>query len=402
MDKKPKEPDERNICQPVEEVQDPIFSGEDSLKNKAIRLVRQRNKGFDAKKEFEKIDMEGDHYSDLGGELSAKFGGFKVIKEDGNWRPDFERVIFEAQQKSVESMFCTVFNTENCVQALQIALYNEFEEYDEIPLANLAGVSPYKGGSPHSVAEALRKYGLFKAGTYPFTDQMRSKNDLVIKVTDSMLAVGQEWLKKWNFGHEWIYNITPSKLLEMLKTSPIGAGVYAWNYDSNKGVYTKPSWATDNHWTCVIVGAEVGKYWWVYDSYKDFSGTPFKKLDWNYPFAFAKRYWLEKKTIGEYDEGRELYNRLKGKIIMRSQAAGEMYEVLESGVVQFAGWWTNSPRVQSILDRGLREEQKAGRFIGISEADWVKLENSTFVKINDYLEITGYIEQLKKLEGKNN
>jgi len=368
--------------------------------NKLVRILKQRNKGFNADYELKKINTEKNHYSDLGGELFAKFGAFKVLVESGNWKPYFEKIDFEAQSKAVETMFCTVFNTENCLQAIQVAKYGKFEEYDEIPLANLAGVSPWKGGSPHAVAETIRKYGLFKYGTYPFTDQIKSKEGLIIKVTDQMLKVGQEWLKNWDFGHEWIYGITPNKLLEMLKTSPLGVGVYAWEYDSNRGVYYKPSWATDNHWTCVIVGAEPGKYWWAYDSYIDQTNTPFKKLDWNYPFSFAKRYWLEKKTEGEYDAGRDLYNRLRGKLIMRSEASGEMYEVLNDGVVQFAGWWTNNRRVQSILDKGLRAEQTAGNFIGISEENFKKLESSVFVKINDYFEITGYIEQLKKLEGK--
>lgn len=347
---------------------------------KIIRLFLQNNKGFlpfEVREQIKKDRNIGkSHYSDLGGELDAKFGGFSIVKPDGNWEAEAKKLLFEPQRRRVETMYCTIFDTENLIQMVQVAKYGEYEEYDEIPLAHDAGVSPYRGGSPHSVMETIRKGGMYPKGTYPFDDSITTKEQLLYKPTTADRAEAKKWLDRWSFGHEWIWNFSPNHLMEMLKTSPLGVGVYAWNYDSTKKVYTKPSWATDNHWTCVIVGAVPGKYWLVLDSYEDFSGTPFKKLDWNYPFGFVKRIYLEKKTLSEQEQrkkGEDLFNRLQGKHIIRSQTNGEVYEVLKDSI-KFCFWSTDCEWLQDKLNRSLREEQKKGTFVGISEADFANLK----------------------------
>lgn len=343
-----------------------------------IRLFKQKNEGFDSRLEQKKIKKEGDHYFQGDGQLDARLGAlggleWKVIKPNGNWEEEAKKVIFESQIKGTETMFCTVFGTENAIQMMQQARYGAYEEYDEIPLANLAGVSPYKGGSPHNVAEAIRRYGMFPAGTYPFTDQT-TREQLTMTPTSQMVANAAKWKERWNFGHEWLSNFTPSGMMESLKYSPLGIGVYAWQ--EVNGFYPKPSWATDNHWTALVVGYKENEYWLVCDSYKDGTGTQFKKLPWNYQFKFAKRYFIEKKTLTQAEQtqiGKSLYERLIGKHIIRSQANGEVYEVTDN-MIKFCFWTTDCSWLQDQLNKGLREEEGKGNFVGISEVDFANLK----------------------------
>jgi len=352
------------------------------LLNQAIRFVRQKNEGFDAKAEQKLIDADGDHYSSLVGELGAKFGKETVLKADRNWKPEAERLAFEAQRKRIESMFCTVFGTENMIQLIQLAKYGEYEEYDEIPLANLANVSPYRGGSPHKVAEAIRKYGMFPAGTYPFTREMKKKTDLIMTPTPAMMAEAAKWKDRWDFGHEWLFpspvNTIQDIMYHQLQFSPLGVGVAAW-YQKN-GIYYKPNWANDNHWTGgIAVGAEYGQYWWILDSYKDSSGTPFKKVAWDYPFAFVKKYKLRAKD-DKYSAGQIVYNNFQGKRIQRYEANGEMYFVSDE-LIKYLGWWTNDEWVQGRVNIGLNDATKEGELKGITE--------DKFKQLKDYATLQG-------------
>ncbi len=362
-----------------------FFSHKESKK-----IRKQKNKGFFSHKESKKIRKEGDHYFDSIGQLGAKFGKFEIIKPDYNWRPEAEKITKEIQViNGVETMFCTVYNTENCLQILQQAKYGFYEEYDELYNAKLAGVSPYRGGSPHAVAESIRKNGMIKLRP-ELRKNIRSKQDLIIDITPDMLEEGKKWLDKWEFGHEWIWNPTPQRLIDCLKTSPLGIGVFAWTKNS-KGIYYQPAWATPNHWTGLIVAAKPNEYWEVYDSYNEV----FKKLDWNYPFKFCKRYYLSKKNPDSVSEGKKLYIKLKGKHIITPDSNGEIYYVGEN--LKYVPWWTPDEWLQNKLNFGLRDAERKKEFIGVSNEDFEKLKNAVILAggkvINE--EIKGRIEELK-------
>ena len=346
--------------------------------NSLIRKLRQKNKGFDEIREAKKYEEDGDHYTTFGGELEEKLGAYEIIKEDRNWKPDFDKINFEPQRRVVDSMFCTVFNTIKVIVGLQQAKFGFFEDYDEIPLANLAGVSPYTGGSPHAVAEAIRKHGMFPAGTYPFDDSITSKDQLIIDFTPDMLPIAARWLDKWEFGHEWVYpgivGSMQSAMWEALKYSPLGVGVAAWHKDL-EGFYYKPSWANDNHWACLVVGGKEDEYWLIYDSYLDGSGTPYKKVRWDYPFSWVKKYQLNKKDIAQQDLGKDLFERLKGKHIQRTEKEagghGEIYFVGDK--VKYGGWWTNDEWLQKLITEALMKEYTKGTIVPVSEKDFEDL-----------------------------
>jgi hypothetical protein len=98
-----------------------------------------------------------------------------------------------------------------------------------------------------------------------------------------------DFIYSYLFKHDWISDnslIQAEKLMEALKYSPIGIGVYAWQL--NGEYYVRPQGAKDVHWT-LLYGYKEGKYWKIFDSYEG----NLKKLAWDFGFTMAKRYIIE-------------------------------------------------------------------------------------------------------------
>jgi hypothetical protein len=338
-----------------------------------IRLFKQK-KGHG----FKGVKIDYDHDFMFGdGQLEERFGAAKqVIKENGQWDPYLPEAEYQKFDWG-DTMHCTVYGTENCEQTLMKAKYGESQEYSERFLGVQAGITQ-GGGSPHKVAEAWRRDGNLEYSLLPFEDansweEFNSPNPM----TPELLNSAARWSSEWEFGHDWI---TPGIMGGMagaikhaLKYSPVGVGVYAWA--SQDGYYVKPSWARDNHWV-MCYGYVDGEYWKVYDHYDQVH----KKIAWDYPWAFAKRYTLEKKNQEQEDKGYDLFKRLEGMHIHRAHAKGEIYYVGPEEVV-FEGWWSNSPWLKGGINEWLREQEQKGNFTGISEQD--------FEDLTSYIELAG-------------
>ncbi len=347
--------------------------------NWIIRLFKQKNKGFKPSKvlrQIKKDQREGKtNYSDLGGELEIKFGGFSKVNPGGQWMdytPDGE-----IQKNNIfDSFGCTMFNTENPIQTYMKKEFGISEEYSERYNGVLSNIRIGFGGSPHTVAESIRKYGLLPYTLLPFDDTITSayKYYSPKPMTQNLIKEGQKWLDRFDFGHEWIWDFSHENMKRMLEYSPLGVGVYAWVKNS-QDIYYKPSWARDNHWTSII-GYKEGEYWIVYDSYKE-NGTFIKQLDWNYPFGFAKRYYLGQKDPNSaiLKQGKELYEYLKKKRVIIIPG-GEVYSIEDNYQLKYEFWTTDSKWFQSILDTGLRAKELSGEFIGISRDDFDKLKQA--------------------------
>lgn len=174
-------------------------------------------------------------------------------------------------------------------------LYRLNVNYSERFLAIASGTDPIKGGNnPQKVAETARKKGFVDEGILPFDSTLNNLTEYYAPLTGPTLQKGKEWLNKWSFKHDWLSNgslIPPETLKKALTYSPLGIAVYAWAQGED-GFYVRPEQAKDIHWV-ELRGYKDGKYWIVCDSYSPFT----KKLAWDYPFYFAKRYF-----IGEAEE----------------------------------------------------------------------------------------------------
>jgi len=364
-----------------------------------------KKKGFNPAKELRKIKKDGDHYSAEAGNLEVKFGAsFEAVNPSGQW-VDFIPTGEIQRNPHFDTFGCTVYNTENPIQILHKKKYGYFYEYSERYNGVLAGIKINFGGSPHNAAETYRKNGAIPYESLPFDEsittpqQFYSPNPMQKKYLDE----GRVWLDKYDFGHDWIWDLSQNSIKNMLKYSPLGIGVYAWQYDSIKAVYTKPNWATDNHWT-TLVGYVEGKYWIVFDSYEE-NGTFLKHLDWNYPFKFAKRYYLSAKTSEAVDSrkrGEEIFNndiKKKGRKYLLVKPGGGLYEISGFDLI-YHFWATDSQTFfQVAVDEYIRKKEREGVLTGIS------VESFNLVK--EYLGNMGggitvdekVIEQIKGLLG---
>ena len=347
------------------------------LLNFLIRLFLQRNKGFSETDVQKQIEEDGDHFTSEEGELGNRFGAAnEVINESGQWNT----VEGEVQRNQWFDTFgCTVYNTENPIQILMKHKYNIFEEYSERYNGVLANIKIGFGGSPHTAAETYRKYGALLSKDLPFNDTIRNAYQFYQPkpMTQNYIDKGKKWLDNWEFGHEWFWDFSHDNIKEMLKYSPLGVGLHAWKKNS-EGIYYKPKWATDNHWT-TLIGYVENEYWIIFDSYKE-NGTFIKHLDWNYNFKFCKRYYLGQINPDdqELQKGKELYSNLKKKHIMVVDT-GEIWSVKDGYELYYEFWGTNSDWLQDILDTGLRDEEQKKTFTGISREDFNILKRACLV-----------------------
>lgn len=216
-----------------------------------------------------------------------------IVRTDGQW--DNFLPTYEVQYgEYFDTDNCTGYGTENAIEILQKGKYGEPRNYSERFLGIAAGTKP-PGNDPQTVCEAARKNGLIDDSLLSL-DAAKTIEEYYSPdpLTGSLLAQGQNWLTRYNLGHEWVFtgDHTPeeqkNRMIESLRYSPLGVGVYAWEKEGD--YYIRPGELGDSHW-CVIFGYEEGKYWKCFDSYEG----NVKNLAWDFGFYYVKRFHLEKK-----------------------------------------------------------------------------------------------------------
>lgn len=253
----------------------------------------------------------------LGGILSAPF---EVLQENGSWI-DYLPVFEEQRIEGFDTNGCTVFNTLNCLEILFKKKFGDSRNYCERFIGVVAENAP-DGNDPHKVAEAIRHFGNIDDFNLPFSKNLLSFEEYYSPkpMSKYYLDLGLNWLKQFEFKHEYVFNAftatkdKPKKLIEALKSSPIGVSVAAW-HKNDEGLYDKVF--EDNHWTTLIDYKE-NEYWLIWDSYI-IDGSPLKKLVWDYDFGTAKRYWIEKKEVFQLSILEQIVNILKGTIAVLAE-----------------------------------------------------------------------------------
>lgn len=211
------------------------------------------------------------------------------VNPTGDWTPFVPD--FDPQSKNgVETFSCTSYGTVHMIEMLEFFLTGAKSNYAERFPAILSGTTK-QGNSEQTVCETIRTKGLIPADMLPFSDDITSWEQYMNPnaITPAMLSAGQAWLAKWQFNHHWLfqsadYGDLKTIIHNALFFSPVGVGVYAWEQDPVTGYYIFPKGATANHWVAGIVVNMTDKYYEIFDSYEG----DIKKLDINYPFAFAK------------------------------------------------------------------------------------------------------------------
>lgn len=238
---------------------------------------------------FDTFDPE--HYF-----LGSGILGTTEINSSGdwtNWLPQKEI----QNVNNIDTLNCTTFGTLNALETLiSFSLKESFNFSDRFG-GIIAGASKV-GNSPHTVAQAICNYGLIEEIDLAFDDTIKTIDDYYKPnpMTDKLLKKGQEFIKKYKIGHEWVYPIGQCKTIyeqktlitQALKRSPIATSVSAWHSDGNGGY--DQLWS-ENHW-CVIY-KEDETYYHIYDSYDNL----IKKYDKNSKITMAKIYTVIKLIV---------------------------------------------------------------------------------------------------------
>lgn len=235
------------------------------------------------------IDPERDYF--LGALRSAPF---EVLQESGQWDEFIPQAEIQ-HNKIFDSYNCTGYGTLNALELLMLRKFGKTINFSERYTGVCAGTYP-PGNDPQTVIENIRKdAGLIEEQRLPFTsfdtDMTLDEYYSPKPMEDYLLKSGKRFLEEYKIQHDWVYQsgeeANAIKLKNALKSSPLGVSVMAWRREGE--YYVKDPDEQDTHWT-VLYGYEDGKYWKCYDSYEG----NFKKLAWNYPFGFVKRYHIEK------------------------------------------------------------------------------------------------------------
>ena len=224
-------------------------------------------------------------------------GGTEVSEEPimpgGQWN-DF-LVVKEIQlQYGIETFNCTGYGTTSAIEMLMNKVFGFEPNFSDRYTGTMAGTFP-PGNTPHKVIENIRKVaGLIDEELMPFDKELKSVEEYYDNgLADKHWSKGLGWLKKYTIKHKWVFRggtNNQERLKRALTISPLGVSVLAWQ--ERNGLYYKEEGQQDTHWT-VLYGYVEGKYWKIFDSYDN----THKKLEWNYPFGYAKLYVIKKNDL---------------------------------------------------------------------------------------------------------
>ena len=185
----------------------------------------------------------------------------------------------------IDTYNCTAFGSSNMIEILEKRLTGIEQNYSDRAIGIVADTMP-PGNNPHVVLESIRKSGLIDEEELPFNSPNYHLYYQPKPLPNTLAKKASLWLEKWILKHEWVDGDADS-MIEALKYSPLGVGVYAWAIDDETFRYVRPKGKKDTHW-CVIYGYKQNEYWKCFDS----SDNSVKSLSWDFGFKYVKRVYL--------------------------------------------------------------------------------------------------------------
>lgn len=225
-------------------------------------------------------------------ERDKVFGAFnslpKVVRNpSGNWYNYLP--LFEKQfGTSWDTYGCTIFGTLNAFETLLKLIegveYNFAERYN-YNLINLEA----PGADPKVAAQSIHEFGVIDQKELPFVDNQKEFKT-PRPINDDLKEKGEEWLKKYNFQYEWVYQDESDLkkqrdlIRECLKYSPLGVSVSAWTMNDHMEF---DSTMPNNHWCLAFRIDDDGKVW-IFDTYEQ----TVKILSASHDIRYCMRYHL--------------------------------------------------------------------------------------------------------------
>lgn len=217
---------------------------------------------------------------------------------DGQWGLWLPPPTYQ-NKNNLETEACTIFAP---LRAIEILGKKKFGSQFQNQLsarfdAILAGIT-HDGADPQTSCETIRKYGVVPEVFFSFDVQSTWEQYYTPNPPPpNLLGIGQHWLGKYKFWHEWVCSDTDSLITKQtamkyaLQFSPLTVATFAWSLHSDGKYYKDQPY--DDHDVC-IYGYVENEYWLAFDSYDEV----IKKLDWNTNFDQIKRFHLELNAIG--------------------------------------------------------------------------------------------------------
>lgn len=285
-------------------------------------------------------------------------------KPSKDWRPF--RPLHEIQSYGD----CVSFSRLNCAETkakVQGVVDEDKQElnFSDLDLAVGSGTSQ-NGNSLKAVSEYARKVGVVLEKFCPYTrswDERRSRVASIPSYAKRYKLGNYAWVRRDDSGLDRNY------LKNALESSPVQIGVgLGETYQYADEVIKPPRNISVWHAIMVDYIDELGQVH-CYDHYNRKEII----LSANYPIPFAltfKDFPEEWRGMG-VDEVK-FYKRMIGKFILRVEAKGELYEVLEDKMVKVVFNISNQ-KIWDAVHKTLRP-----MIIGVNEADWKRLEKVAF------------------------
>ena len=323
--------------------------------------------------------------------FAGKIRKFKANQQSFDWRP-FEPKL----EKQGNTSDCTCFSRTNAAETVALKSKVTDDEGQEFNFADLylavGSNTSQSGNSLKAPSEFFRKNGVVLQKFCQYDqDMLNSPNSTwARRKTKFNQANTNPKAKKYKGGNYSFVTPSPAFLKDALTYSPLQIAIgIGYNYNE-EGVIQPPTKVVGYH-AVVLQFIDTLNQYFIYDHYDQKNKT----LAANYPIYQALSFrdlvytW---RSLTSDDQ--VFYARLIGKLILRAEAKGELYEICPDYIekVDFA---ISNKKVWQIIQQALRPN-----IIGISEVDFERLKKvaiETGKGIKEDIKMISYNEALKLL-----
>lgn len=252
---------------------------------------KEFNSGLIEKTEISPVDFIAGDYSPL---VWTK----RVDASCGFWK-NFVPVREVQNDNGIDKMNCTTMATDNFIETdIKEKTGIELNVSDRF-VAKVSGNSKW-GNYVNYPIEAIMRLGFVLEEEYPEEYKINppSWDEYYKEITSDLFKKALPRLSEYEFDREFILNKDNENLYERLKESPMKVTV---SYASAADPETILNPTSKINHDVLIIGAEYGKYWEIYDSYSWLVGQPtIKRYDWNYQFGTVMRIHIKLKNNNNY------------------------------------------------------------------------------------------------------